>query len=230
MDDFLKRIQNFDLLQNLYRFNDMTTEEIMDKLDLQRHLTESEIRFYTDFQSIQKEVSSGRYNPTDALNKLSKYQKFIYGEITNKGVESLKKFVTSKVENTENLTFYDIGSGNGRLVLHMSLISNFKKFVGIELDRIRYLYSLFLKKQINNQENITFINGDAKHIDLSDADVVFMNDVLFENQDIELIISKLKRNCHLISIESNSLSPIDEVTLDVSWQEIDLPFKYYKIK
>jgi tRNA G46 methylase TrmB len=230
MNDFLKRIQNFDLLQSLYQRDTLTTNQIIDNLGLQRQLTESEIEFYTGFHSIQNEISTGIYNPAEALKKLNPYQKFIYGEITQKGVESLNKFITSKVEDLENLNFYDIGSGNGRLILHMSLISNFKKFIGIELDRIRYLYSLSLKEQINTQENVTFINSDAKYLDLLDADVVFMNDVLFENQDIESIISKLKHGSHLISIEPNSLAAIDEVTLDVSWQEIDLPFKYYKIK
>ena len=227
MDDFLKRIQNFDLLQSLYQLDILTTNDITERLDIQ--LTSHEIESYKVLQSIQDEISTGVYNPIESLKKLNSYQKFIYGEITSKGVESLKKFITSKVENTENLTFYDIGSGNGRLVLHMSLISNFKKIVGIELDRIRYLYSLSLEEQIINQKNVTFINHDAKCLDLSDADVVFMNDVLFENQDIESIVSKLKHGSHLISIEPNSLTPTDEVTLGVSWQETELAFKYYKI-
>ena len=146
------------------------------------------------------------------------------------GVDSLYNFIKTKIDINEKSVFYDIGSGNGKIVLHLSLISNFGKYVGVEIDKVRYLYSKFIQNQVNSNDNIQFINDDIRNVDFSDATFVFVNDLLFDESDVEYIVSQLKPGTHLVSIADNQLTPDDVVELEPTWEESTLPFKYYKIK
>jgi hypothetical protein len=92
------------------------------------------------------------------------------------------------------------------------------------------MYSEYIKSQINDIDEVVLINDDIKNIDFSDATVVFMNDLLFDDSDIEFIISKLKPGTHLISISENSLIPDETIPIEPDWQDIPLAFKYYKLK
>lgn len=243
MNNVLKRIENFEFIEKIYLNQFFHFKDIINELALESKLSETEIEFYNKFYEVQKDISNGIYKQvfldkqltqqieiSQKITNFNSVQKFIYGEIDRKGVEKLHSFICEKIDNIEDCVFYDIGSGNGKLILHFSLISDFKKFVGVELDKVRFLYSNIIKQQLYNTDNVIFINDDLKNLDFYDADVIFCNDVMFDESDIEFLVSKIKPGSHLISISNNSLSPDDIIDLNPSWQETPLSFKYYKIK
>lgn len=154
-----------------------------------------------------------------------------YGEILKDGVDILYQFIKSKFEDESQITFCDVGSGNGKLALHLSVISKFKKIYGLELNQLRIDYANFIiRNSFFKFDNVQFLNSDAKKFDFSDVNVVFMNDVLFDENDKESIISKLKSGTLLISYDKNSLEPEGQIQLPVCWWPTTLPFRYYIIK
>ena len=232
MDDFIKRIQNFDLIKSLYSFNLFEIDDIANNYDYWQYLTQEEIDEYNRVKDRKREETLKYLETEKAWNYISQLKdlKTTYGELKKIGVDSLYNFIKTKIDINEKSVFYDIGSGNGKIVLHLSLISNFGKYVGVEIDKVRYLYSKFIQNQVNSNDNIQFINDDIRNVDFSDATFVFVNDLLFDESDVEYIVSQLKPGTHLVSIADNQLTPDDVVELEPTWEESTLPFKYYKIK
>jgi SAM-dependent methyltransferase len=232
MDDFIKRIQNFDLIKSLYSFNLFEIDDIANNYDYWQYLTQEEIDEYNRVKGRKREETLKYLETEKAWDYISQLKdlKTTYGELKKVGVDSLYNFIKTKIDINEKSVFYDIGSGNGKIVLHLSLISNFGKYVGVEIDKVRYLYSKFIQNQVNSNDNIQFINDDIRNVDFSDATFVFVNDLLFDESDVEYIVSQLKPGTHLISIADNQLTPDDVVELEPTWEESTLPFKYYKIK
>ncbi|MEK7182660.1 MAG: methyltransferase domain-containing protein [Patescibacteria group bacterium] len=66
-------------------------------------------------------------------------------------------------------TFYDLGSGDGRLVIAAAMRG--AKAVGVEIDTIRVLYSRFWLR-ILGLSNAQIIKGNLFEQDLQDADIV----------------------------------------------------------
>ena len=122
-------------------------------------------------------------------------------------------------------TFYDIGSGNGKLILQMSLISNFDKYVGVEISKIRHLYALEINKYLSL--DVTFINDDVLNVDLSDAGFVFINDIMFDNKLIKSIVDKIPVGCYFTSVYDNSYKFVKTIYLSVSWMSQEIPFNIY---
>ena len=232
MDDFIKRIQNFDLIKSLYSFNLFEIDDIANNYDYWQYLTQEEIDEYNRVKDRKREETLKYLETEKAWDYISQLKdlKTTYGELKKVGVDSLYNFIKTKIDINEKSVFYDIGSGNGKIVLHLSLISNFGKYVGVEIDKVRYLYSKFIQNQVNSNDNIQFINDDIRNVDFSDATFVFVNDLLFDESDVEYIVSQLKPGTHLVSIADNQLTPDDVVELEPTWEESTLPFKYYKIK
>ena len=232
MDDFIKRIQNFDLIKSLYSFNLFEIDDIANNYDYWQYLTQEEIDEYNRVKDRKREETLKYLETEKAWDYISQLKdlKTTYGELKKIGVDSLYNFIKTKIDINEKSVFYDIGSGNGKIVLHLSLISNFGKYVGVEIDKVRYLYSKFIQNQVNSNDNIQFINDDIRNVDFSDATFVFVNDLLFDESDVEYIVSQLKPGTHLVSIADNQLTPDDVVELEPTWEESTLPFKYYKIK
>lgn len=125
---------------------------------------------------------------------------YTYGELTNDGIKQLLKSI-----DTKNKIFYDLGSGNGNVVINA--ITNFpelKKSIGIELSKIRYNNSLnkLSEKKISN---IEFINNDllSQEINLNNADIIYISNLCFsENFNIKIahkLDKELKSGTHIFS-------------------------------
>jgi hypothetical protein len=81
-----------------------------------------------------------------------------------------------------------------------------------------------LKNTAGSIDNIEFINDDVRNIDISDGTVIFINDVLFSEEDVEHIFEKASKGTHIISFKKKS---DDVVNLDVSWYPLPSPFNYH---
>lgn len=74
----------------------------------------------------------------------------------------------AKVKKGE--VFYELGSGDGRVVISAALRG--AKVVGIEIDLLRVLYSRLWIYLLRLHKNATIIHGDLFKVNLSNADVV----------------------------------------------------------
>lgn len=96
-----------------------------------------------------------------------------------------------------NKKFYDLGSGDGRVVF-LAAQKNLFAF-GIENNPLLYFFSK-IKKRFLKIDNAFFIRKDFRKIDLSDADYVYLYllpSVLEELE--EKIFKETKSNCVIIS-------------------------------
>lgn len=149
----------------------------------------------------------------------------VYGEITKNGVFKLNNHIKSN-----GGVFYDIGSGNGKLLLQMSLISDFDKYVGIEIEKIRYLYSIDIKNQIGIK-NVRFINDDILNVDISDASFIFMNDIMFKDDIRKKIFKMIPNGCTFTSFyEFEDCELLEVLDLEVEWMKTKVIYKLYRKK
>ena len=147
------------------------------------------------------------------------YDPNVYGEISMHGVYKLNDELKSSG------SFYDIGSGNGKLLLQMSLISNFDKYIGVEISKIRHLYALEINKYLSL--DVTFINDDVLNVDLSDAGFVFINDIMFDDKLTNSIVDKIPTGCFFTSVYENKNTFIKTIYLSVNWMLEEIPYNIY---
>ncbi len=199
-------------ISEIYSNNLIQLNEISDRLNLLGSDIESEKYKYQEFKKL---IKSSTLEIID-----NSYDSNVYGEVSINGVYKLN----NELEEVCG-TFYDIGSGNGKLLLQMSLISNFDKYVGIEISKIRHLYALEINKSLSS--DVIFINDDVLNVDLSDAGFVFINDTMFDNKLTKSIVDKIPVGCYFTSVYDNSHKFVKTIYLSVSWMSQEIPFNIY---
>jgi hypothetical protein len=120
----------------------------------------------------------------------------VYGEITQRGTEALlEKF--SEYFN-KNTVFYDLGSGLGKMVAHVGLVSE-SKSIGIEYSEQRHSGATIMQETfLKNHNNISFKNGNVLDFDLSDATVIYMDNTVFPDNISLEIYKKVNVGCLML--------------------------------
>ncbi|MDR3290279.1 MAG: class I SAM-dependent methyltransferase [Rickettsiales bacterium] len=169
----------------------------------------------------KKEIFDFLYSSVDgygishrARNKMLNKDKehLIYGEMS---IEELATFYENEifVDKIKSLngTFYDLGSGTGKIVLANSLLlPHFKKFVGVELlkdlvltaNEIKNKYS---KTDAESAKKIEFKWADFFNVDYGDADYIFMHYPMNNAEDLylkleEKLAKELKKGTIVVSV------------------------------
>lgn len=203
-------------IQQIYSFDLNSLSEICDYLNLWPEFTTDEKLKYEEIDNIRNIY---RNEDDDFWDEFE--NSYIYGELKQKGVSQLAEYLKKFSGN-----FYDIGSGNGKLLLHLFFISNFDNYYGIEFCKPRHRYAEFIKSSISTSDNfstdeidkkVNFIFDDATNVDFSDANVIFMNDLLFPQKVVDDIIFKIPKECHYISTKMNKHDYLEDIFLEVTW-------------
>ena len=118
----------------------------------------------------------------------------VYGEITQKGTNDLVKHFQPYFNS--NTVFYDLGSGLGKMVLHIGMQYKVKKSIGIEYSKERYQGAIDLQKQYASKyNNIKFYNKNFLTHNLSDSTVIYIDNTCLEPKLMETLYSKFPKNC-----------------------------------
>lgn len=199
--------------------NDLFSQKsIALKLGIWNSLTDTEQAYYERITPYE-----ARLNGNDFEGEFE--EEVVYGEVTKSGVFELNNHIKSS-----GGVFYDIGSGNGKLLLQMALISDFDSYVGVEIEKIRYLYSIDIKNQIGI-ENVRFINDDILNVDISDADFIFLSDVMFKEDMRNKIFRMIPSGCLFTSFNDfEDCDLLEVLELEVEWMKPKVPFKLYRKK
>lgn len=216
-------------IEEIYRFDLKSVVEISKYLNIWNDLSQSEKDelieidkpvFEKKFNHLTKEELSKKINDSKFWEQYN--DKFVYGEISKSGVNKLSNYLNNFTGN-----FYDIGSGNGKLIIHLSLITNFEKYTGIEIVELRHKYAININESIG--QNVNFICGDVLEIDIPDANFIFLDDLMFP-EDLRInVISKIPKNCYYLSVWQNDNDEfIENWSLGVSWLETEMNFYLYK--
>lgn len=226
-------------IQEIYSFKLMSLTDICNYLEIWDDLSEDEKNLYEEIDNIPnmiKHFSIDRGLEDGFWEKFEDY--YVYGEIKKEGVQNLSESLKGLTGN-----FYDIGSGNGKLLLHLSLISDFDTYTGIEISKPRHLYAKTIQSSIslsseittddyfNLEKKVKFICDDVMNIDISNADVIFYNDVTFPDDFRNNLREKMPSGCHYISAHLNQEDYLETIFLAVTWFDFDKnPFYLHKKK
>lgn len=121
------------------------------------------------FNKIYQSVNGAQLSKQDreAL-KIDAYE-WVYGEIDFLSFAKLLNIAEAKPEEI----FYDIGSGVGKAVIAAALLADFKKCCGIEYLPSLHKTSLKCQKKLN--ASIEFAQANFLDVDISEADIIFVN-------------------------------------------------------
>ena len=157
--------------------------------------------------------------------------KFTYGEISREGVEQIISLIQKhkRVIGPKDV-FIDIGSGCGKLLIHLALNTNFKTLVGIEIvkERVDYAKHIYQYFHPIEDKKVFFINKNVLEFDLSIATMVYMNNLCFERKMVLEIYERLPKGCHIISaVPLDCIYLKEQIKLEVTWESKRFLHYYY---
>lgn len=120
----------------------------------------------------------------------------VYGEVTQKGTEAIMDKFSEHFN--KDAKFYDFGSGLGKMVAHVGLVTGAKS-IGIEYSKERHNGANMIKENhIPDCDNVSFKNGNVLDFDLSDATVIYMDNTVFPDNISLEIYNKVSIGCLML--------------------------------
>jgi SAM-dependent methyltransferase len=224
MDNNLKHIFNESKLDQLYKNNLFTIKSISKLLNTWDNYTKEE---QFKLENLTEEDSN--------VNKHYRYDgeyeiALTYGELLKKSVEVLIEKINKfkKIDNKD--VFVDIGCGAGKLLMHLSIKSDFKTLIGVEIQKERLEYAKYIKKSLFDENNSIFLfNKNIFDFDLSIGTIFFANDVYFTEYMSKNIYDILPNGSHFITSKDIPECKIlkDEIYLHNSWSKHPVKYNYY---
>lgn len=130
--------------------------------------------------------------------------------------------LVSKIDPVRSGVFYDLGSGTGMVSTAAHLVFDFKKICGVELLPILHQKSEECFEEVCrqswygseglNKSSVKFLNADFMNVDLSDADLIYMNHFhkssTMRDELEKKFLKELKPKTKIITIISRFKSPL----------------------
>ncbi len=111
------------------------------------------------------------------------------------------KTMVDLTESNENNIFYDLGSGDGKILIEAAKRNSFKKGIGIEINPILVFLSRRKIKKLGLEDKIEIKWGNIFKANIKDADVVFCFLLQPTNNLLEKkLISQLKPGVKIASL------------------------------
>ena len=213
MDKELKKLADDYKLDQLYQNNLFSIKSICELLGVWENYTPEQKFQLENFT--KRDSNINRHFSYDGLYN----NNYVYGELLRSGVETIIQKINRYKKISDKDVFVDVGSGAGKLVLHLSIKSDIKTLVGIEIVPKRNRYSKWIKEKVVHDKSVFFIEKDVKDFDLSIATILFMNNVCFDSELIKDIYNRIPKGCHFISAVQIPECKIlkENFTVDVSW-------------
>jgi GR25 family glycosyltransferase involved in LPS biosynthesis len=141
-------------------------------------------------------------------------------------VEILYQKILNNIGDSNNFSFYHLGCGNGNMIYHLGLISDFKDLVGVDTVDERIQSATSIIKNFEDRKKFHFLNIGYDGLEFEENSVVFVNDWAISSEHTENVWQKLNNNCHLISTKIINAQPQDKITV-VTENNIQLTYYYY---
>lgn len=149
-----------------------------------------------------------------------------YGEIEISSVKEVINYLKPKASDV----FYDLGSGNGKVVVQFYLDTNIKKSVGIELSKDRHAQALtalnHLRKMglVDKNRKLDLRYGNILKEDFSDATIIYMCSTCFSEDLMKALMekmTKLAKGARVVTLKrfpySEKLELITSLKLPMTW-------------
>jgi|19_taG_2_1085344.scaffolds.fasta_scaffold124288_1 hypothetical protein len=161
----------------------------------------------------------------------------LYGEMTEIGMNVMISRLR-KDNLFDGIHFLDLGSGNGRSVLHMGLMEEVITSTGIEVFESKSDYANTLLKSINYPytEKISLINEDWDEVkDYRKYNLVLLNNADTLHHPPFSVLKRLKRGTIILCVFDikNSyilnLEKLESIDSYYSWTKNSLPMTVYRV-
>lgn len=226
MDKIQQQLINDTKLDMLYNNNLYTIKSIC-----------KEMNIWDDYSNEQKRMMENLTIKDSYINRCYDYngiydQTFTYVETLRHGVDDVYKEIKKyKYINNDDI-FIDLGSGCGKMVMNMSIISPFRTLVGIEKTKERYMYGNHIKEKIlPNDDRIFFFNKDIKDFNISLGTVLYLNNTYFSKDVNDYIIDNITQTCHIITSKKLNINGFREsFKVHLSIGVVDMLYYIYNPK
>ena len=141
-------------------------------------------------------------------------------------VELLYSKILENIDNSNTYSFYHLGCGNGNMIYHLSLISDFKDLVGVDTVDERIQSSTSIIKNFEDRQKLHFLNMKYDGLEFEENSVIVINDWAISSEHTEKVWQKMNNNCHLVSTKIINAQPHDKITI-VTENNIQLTYYYY---
>ncbi|MCX7338048.1 MAG: methyltransferase domain-containing protein [Alphaproteobacteria bacterium] len=167
--------------------------------------------------------------------------KSTYGELLPVGAIRAAKLL--KIAPTDIV--YDLGSGTGRALMMLYLVSSAKKYVGIEISKTRDdIAQEALKKlrtipgALNAKRPIEFQHQNVLNANFSDATVIYISSLCFPPEVVDAILDKIvatvKPGCRILTSKPFSehphIGPAEVVEIPMSWRPTGSKTHMYSVQ
>ena len=113
--------------------------------------------------------------------------------------QELVETILQTAQVNQDDVVYDLGSGDGRIPITSALLFH-ARAVGVEIDKLRYLYSQYKRFILRLGDKVTFLNKNIFEVNLSEATVVVMYLLQETNEALtEKLLTELKPGTIIIS-------------------------------
>lgn len=142
------------------------------------------------FHSLYKDIFGEVLSKKDRGRVIKDDCSLIYGEICFDSFEELLRVAGANSDEV----FYDLGSGTGKAVIVAALTQSFVKCVGVEILPSLYSTSIQCLNSLNGtyKNIIHFIQGNFYDVDISEADIIFINATGFFGESFAQLSQKLE--------------------------------------
>ena len=148
-------------------------------------------------REIHQRSSSGKYK--NLSNDMPK-SFYVYGETNYDALEAIVG--TFKDYFNSNTVFYDLGSGTGKIPIHIGLKYRVKKSVGIEISPQRCSFIEDIKEEYPDLDysNISILNESFLESNIEDATVVYFDNTMYTDPIYESkVYSRIPLGCLVLS-------------------------------
>lgn len=194
-------------------------------------------------QELIKKIYEGEVHTNNYTGEYTKHagthttSALLYGEITERGINLMIKELRNR-NLFKDIHFLDLGSGNGRSVLHMGLMEEVLTSTGIEVFESKSDYANTLLKSIDYPytEKISLINEDWDAVNnYRKYNLVLLNNADTLNHPPFGVLTRLKKgtiilcvfdikNKHILNLEK-----LESINSYYTWTNNSLPMSVYKV-
>lgn len=161
----------------------------------------------------------------------------LYGEVTEPGASDLITGLRERELLKKKSKFVDVGSGYGRLVLHMAMVDEITESYGIEYLASKLNQSIGLLKSLSQdfpKDKVRLEVKDILDVKFLDYDIIFHNSISWTKEHIQHLVNVSKRDSIHISTTDVALrhrnleiERLESFYLNTSWRKNGKKTEWY---
>jgi len=145
------------------------------------------------------------YENTSNINGIyHKIYNTVYGELCLSQIDKICK----EINVNQHDTFYDLGSGSGKIVCYFALALNIPS-IGIEIIDKRHNIASSIQSRLNSPY-LNFLKGDMFDYNFNNGTIFYAYNLTWDHKINQKVISKIKneaKNCKYIILSTHENHP-----------------------